>query len=175
MKFLSFTTLMVICAVLISACSGEKALPTVSSVDLKRYAGTWYEMASLPQEYQEGCECTTARYVPEGDHLRVENRCYDASNREYRTAKGVVRPEKGSNNSRLKVQFAPLFNGDYYILALESDYGYALVGSPDRKSLWILSRNREPAAEVVKNYLNRAEELGFETSAIVFTRQDCTP
>ncbi|MGB0177189.1 MAG: lipocalin family protein [Owenweeksia sp.] len=175
MRLPSFTTLLIILTVLLSACSGEKALPTVSSVDLERYSGTWYETASLPQEYQKGCECSTARYVPEGDHLRVENRCYDSALKKYRTSEGVARPEKESNNSRLKVRLAPLYSGDYYILALEPDYGYALVGSPDRKSLWILSRSKEPAAEVVKNYLNRAEELGFETSAIVFTNQDCSP
>ncbi len=158
----------------ITACSSGKSLPTVASVDLNRYAGLWYEVAHLPQQYQEGCECTTALYLIEGDHLKVENRCYDTGTGEYKVADGLARPEKGSRNTRLKVQFVPLFKGDYYVLALEEDYGYAMVGAPDRESLWILSRSAEPAAEIVKNYLNRAEELGFDTSNLIFTRHDCS-
>ena len=171
---MTFTTLLAGLWAL-SGCNSGRSLPTVAEVDLQRYAGTWYEVAHLPQAYQQGCECISAEYTPEGDHLKVLNRCFDTEKGKYTSVEGLARPEKGSKNSRLKVQFVPLFEGDYYILALEEDYGYALIGVPDRKSLWILSRTREPAAEVVKNYLNRAEELGFNTSNLIFTRQDCQP
>lgn len=174
MKVSSFITLLVIPVLLVSACNSHKELPAVYSLNLENYAGTWYEVARLPYtEPREGCECATLRYITEGDHLQMEKSCYDAAKNEFIRSKGLMRPRKGSNNSRFKIQQIPSLNGDYHILALEEDYSYALVGAPDRKSLWILSRRREPAAEIVKEYLNRAEELGYHTADMIFTRQDC--
>ena len=81
---------------------------------------------------------------------------------------------EGSSNSKLKVQFFWPFKGDYQILALANDYSTALVGTPDRESLWLLSRTAKPAANTVKEYLNKAEQLGFDTSQMVYTDQSCS-
>jgi len=119
--------------------AGEPA--TVASVDLGRYAGTWYEIASKPMIFQRGCRATQARYTanPDGT-IGVENSCRKESG-ELAKAVGRAKVVPGSGNAKLKVNFFGPFWGDYWVLALdEKDYRYALVGGPDRKYLWILSR-----------------------------------
>ena len=89
-------------------------------------------------------------------------------------AEGVAKAVDRSNNSKLKVKFAPEWVpfawGDYWILHLEADYSAALVGSPDGRYLWILAREKQPDEAVIEKIVNRAQELGYETSPLKFAR-----
>lgn len=157
-----------------AACSSSESLPTVESVNLERYAGTWYDVAHLPRSFQEGCKCVRAEYkLQDKDRLKLRNYCIDEESGERSVAEGEATPVKRSGNSKLKVQFVPLFTGDYYILSLNESYTYALVGTPDREALWILSRSPEPAANQMKLLLNKAESLGYDTAKMIFTDQSC--
>lgn len=158
---------------ILAACSSSASLPTVESVDLKQYSGTWYDVAHLPQSFQRDCKCVRAEYQLQGEIMKIKNICVDKKTNEKSTVEGEAEPVKNSNNSRLKVHFTPLFEGDYYIIDLQEDYSYALVGSPDRESLWVLSRQPKPAAYQMKLLLNKAESLGFDTSKLVYTDQSC--
>jgi len=80
---------------------------------------------------------------------------------------------EGSGNSRLKVSFFRPFKGDYYIIELADDYSHALVGSPDRETLWILARTRQLPGHVVEKLTARARELGFPADELIWTVQDC--
>lgn len=119
---------------------------TVAAVDLTRYAGTWYEVARLPNRFQDQCAGeVTAHYTLRTDgRVDVINRCrtHDGVMDE---AQGLARVREGSGNAKLEVSFASLlgwhfFWGDYWILELDRDYQYAVVGHPGRKYGWILSR-----------------------------------
>ncbi len=157
---------------LLVAChSTSRPLQTVSSVDLKKYEGTWYDIAHLPQKFQEGCSCVTANYQQVEDYVQVINTCLREGKMDSITGKAFS--VEGSDNSKLKVQFFWPFKGDYQIIALDEDYSTALVGTPDRESLWLLSRTAKPTANTVKEYLNKAEELGFDTSQMIYTDQSC--
>ncbi|MDZ7848966.1 MAG: lipocalin family protein [Owenweeksia sp.] len=158
---------------MLAACTSSRPLPTVDEVALDRYAGTWYDLAHLPQSFQKGCKCVTADYSQENGYVKVINTCVNQESGKTNEVKGKAFPVEGTGNSQLKVQFFWPFKGDYYIIALEDNYSYALVGSPDRESLWILSRRPEPAALLMKEYLNKAEELGFDTSKLEYTDQSC--
>ena len=119
--------------------SMAQQLKTVPNVDLKKYSGTWYEIASFPQRFQKGCECTTAAYTPtDRGYLIVENRC--KRNGKTSTIKGKAFVDLNSGNSKLKVQFFWPFKGKYWIIDLADDYSYAVVSHPNKKYLWILSR-----------------------------------
>ena len=156
---------------LLASCHSSKELKTVAEVDLDKYGGTWYDIAHLPQKFQEGCKCVTANYTKKDGYVEVINTCI--KNGKLKDIKGKAFPVKGTGNSKLKVQFFWPFKGDYQIIALDENYQYALVGSADRESLWILSRDPQPSALVIKDYLNKAEELGFNTSQMVYTDQSC--
>lgn len=151
-------------------CS-KRSLPTVDQVDLERYAGKWYEIASFPMRFQRGCSCTTAEYTPTGKgYVEVLNRCI--KNGEPTSAEGKAFPVEGSNNSRLRVQFFWPFRGDYYVIALADDYRYAMVGSPSREYLWILNRSPQMDPDTFQMLKEEAESLGFDTSRLQRTDQE---
>ncbi len=157
-------------------------LTTVPSVDLERYAGKWFEIARFPNSFQKDCAGNvTAEYSrnPDGT-IRVVNRCREASGDE-KTAEGVARvaPEAKASNSVLEVRFAPAFLsfipavwGDYRILSLDADYSRVLVGSNDRKYLWILSRTPQLDPAIYQKLLDQAAKQGFDVGRMVRTPQN---
>ncbi|MCE1189045.1 MAG: lipocalin family protein [Ignavibacteria bacterium] len=159
----------------LAACSGTYApLTTVEKVDLQKYLGKWYEIASIPNSFQKGCNCTTAEYTIEDDFIRVINSCRkDSVTGALDKARGKAFVVEGSGNSRLLVQFFWPFKGHYYIIDLASDYSYAVVGSPSRKYLWILSRSPRIAPEIYNTICKNAEAKGFNISLLRKTIQDC--
>jgi apolipoprotein D and lipocalin family protein len=155
-----------------SGCAGapRAPLPTVAAVDLERYMGLWYEAALIPNRFQALCAADTqARYALEGERVRVENRCRQ-ENGEVITARGTAETVPGSGNAKLRVSFFGPFTGDYWILALDPDYRWALVGVENRRYAWILGRSPQLAEETVEQLLARAEQLGFDRAAFRRTR-----
>lgn len=156
------------------ACqSTHEPLKVVDDVDLERYLGRWYEIASFPQRFQRGCVATSAIYSRREDgRIRVENECRDESfDGELRRVEGVAwvtDPE--SSRAKLKVQFFWPFSGDYWVVELDPDYRYSVVGHPSRNYLWILSRTRVMDPAVYDQLLTRIEAQGFD-----LTRLDTTP
>ena len=153
--------------------SNSQTLQTVPSVDLKKYAGKWYEIASYPQRFQKGCHCTTAEYTAtDKDYVIVENRCNrDSIHGKRSYIKGKAFIEKNSGNAKLKVQFFWPFTGKYWIIDLADDYSYAVVSHPNRKYLWILSRSPKMDAAVYDQILARLKEKGFDLSNLQLTVQ----
>lgn len=147
-------------------------LPTVPAVDLERYAGQWYEIAAFPQWFERGCHSTTAHYTLQDGYVEVQNVCRKGGpHGKLKTARGKAFPVPGSHNAKLKVQFFWPFTGDYWILSLPEDYSYALVGTPDRQSLWILSRKPHLPYAIYDRLVSKAQELGFDTSRLRVTDQ----
>ncbi|WP_205500122.1 lipocalin family protein [Rufibacter psychrotolerans] len=149
-------------------------LPTVASVDLQRYAGTWYEVAVIPNRFEKGCHCTTAQYTPKDGYVEVRNTCRKGSpTGKADGALGKAFPVEGSHNAKLRVQFFWPFRGDYWILDLAPDYSHALVGSPDRQYLWILARTPQLDSAIHARLSQKAQELGFDTKLLVKVDQSC--
>ncbi len=119
---------------------------TVDSVDLNRYVGTWYEIARIPNSFQKKCAMnTTATYRlrPDGN-IDVINRCVESDGSE-NIAQGIAKVVDPKTNAKLEVSFVrflgiQLFWGDYWIIGLDREYRWAIVGNPSRKYGWILSR-----------------------------------
>ena len=151
----------------------SQTLQTVPYVDLKKYAGTWYEIASFPQRFQKGCNCTTAEYtLTDKDYLIVENRCNkDDVNGKQSYIKGKAFVVENSGNAKLEVQFFWPFKGKYWIIDLADDYSYAVVGHPNKKYLWILSRTATMKNITYHQIISRINEKGFDVSKIKRTKQ----
>ena len=141
---------LLLCGVLLTGCSAsapnQAPLQTVAHVNLNRYLGTWYEIAKIPNRFQKQCMGdTTAHYARRADgRIDVVNRCRTKHGR-YDEARGVARVIDTQSNAKLEVSFVSLlgwhlFWGDYWIIGLGNDYRYAVVGTPNRKYGWILSR-----------------------------------
>jgi apolipoprotein D and lipocalin family protein len=146
-------------------------LPTVAGVDLARYAGRWYEVASLPNRFQAQCVADTqARYRANADDIEVTNRCRRADGT-VESITGVAHAVAGSGNAKLRVSFFRPFYGDYWVLALAPDYRWALVGEPGRQFGWVLSRTPQIAPADLETALARAEALGYSRAAFKRTAQ----
>ena len=161
---------------LISTCMNTlhaQPLRTVPAVDLDRYAGTWYEIASFPQRFQKGCQGTTATYtLSDKGHVIVENRCNrDSLDGKSSSIKGKAFVEPNSGNAKLKVRFFWPFTGKYWIIDLAADYSYAVVGHPDRTYLWILSRTPQMPDDVYQGIQVRLKANGYELDKLELTTQ----
>lgn len=149
-------------------------LQTVPFVDLNKYSGKWYEIASFPQRFQRGCTCTTAEYtLSDKGFVIVENRCRKNSptgKQEYIKGKAFV--EKNTGNAKLKVQFFWPFRGKYWIIDLADDYSYAVVSHPNKKYLWILSRTPKMNGTIYNQITSRLHEKGFDLTRLKLTVQE---
>ena len=162
----------------LAALAGGQPLRVVDSVDLKRYAGRWYEAAKLPNRFQDHCVAdVVAHYALRADgRVDVVNRCRTAGG-QMDEARGVARKAgDGTNNARLEVRFAPAILsflpavwGDYWIIGLGPEYTWAVVGSPSRKYLWILSRTPEMTATSYERAVEIARGSGFDVTRLVRT------
>jgi len=154
----------------------NKPLETVPYVDLQKYMGKWYEIAAFPQKFQKGCHCTTAEYVmTDKGYVRVINTCRkDSPDGKMNMAKGKAFIVEGSNNAKLRVQFFWPFRGDYWIIDLAEDYSYAVVGAPDRKYLWILSRTPTMDPGLYQNIIDRIAKKEFDVGKLVKSDQSCS-
>lgn len=136
-------------------------LQTVSSVDLNKYLGKWYEIYRLPNWFEDDdCMTVTAEYGLRDDGgVSVLNTCHKASKKD--EAKGIAKIVEGSNNSKLRVSFFRPFYGDYWILDLANDYSWVLIGEPAGKYFWILARDKKLSPELEESLLVKAEKLGY--------------
>ncbi|WP_303312492.1 lipocalin family protein [Hymenobacter sp. BT730] len=151
----------------------QTSLPVVPHVDLKRYVGLWYEIARLPTRFEKDCVAVTAEYnlQPDGT-LSVRNSCHrNKLHSPAETATGTARVADRRTNAKLKVSFFWPFAGDYWILDLEGDYQYALVGEPKRENLWILSRHSHLERSIRDKLVAKARRLGFPVEKLIFTPQ----
>lgn len=165
-----------------AAAQNKTAAPleTIPSVDLKRYAGKWFEIARYPNKFQKQCVGnTTATYnFQPGENIEVVNQCVKKDGTII-DAKGKGRLADKTNNAKLEVRFAPGFLsflpnvwGDYWIIDLDDQYNYAAVGDPKREYFWILSRQPEMNDATYQNILRRAEAKGFNPGKVVKTPQN---
>jgi apolipoprotein D and lipocalin family protein len=159
--------------------SAPRGVESVPAVDLRRYAGLWYEVARFPNRFQAKCRGeTTATYepLPNGE-LRVVNSCHDAEHRLIRAEGRARLADRQGPASRLKVCFAPnllsflpMVWGDYWILDLTDDYGAALVGTPSREYLWVLSRTPQLDEATYERLVATAAAQGFDVARLVRSR-----
>ncbi len=156
----------------VSCASNKQYPPTVSNLDEKRYAGEWHEIARLPNTFEQGLVAAKATYGvnPDGT-LSVRNDGIKKDG-EKTSIEGTAKPANDSDPGKLLVRFdrfpANLFAGDYWILEVNSGYTRALVGSPDKKFLWLLSKNPGDSRQDFTQQISKAKELGFDTGKLYF-------
>jgi apolipoprotein D and lipocalin family protein len=153
---------------------------TAGNVDLKRYQGKWYELARLPMRYQEGCEQSEAHYnLKQDGTFGVLNRCRTIGD-EWLRAEGHANIQEPGHTDKLWVEFDNWFTrlvpgvakGEYWILYVDDRYHTAIVGSPDRKYLWILSRTPSLPAWQRESLLAKARQQGYDTSRLIWRTAD---
>jgi apolipoprotein D and lipocalin family protein len=157
-----------------------RPLEVVPEVDLQRYAGTWYEIARLPNWFQKQCtgEVTATYTLLDDGTMRVVNRCRKTNGQLEEAAGRAKLAGKDGPNTKLKVRFAPALLsilpfvwGDYWIIDLAADYSYAVIGEPSRKYLWVLSRTPALDDAILHDVLARIREKGYDITGLMWTKQ----
>lgn len=165
---------------MVSSKAETDALKVVTGVDLQRYQGKWYEIASMPSRFQpKNGKNTTATYTlrPDGSVHVLNETWLDSKHASIEGTAWKIDPN--SDEAKLKVRFwVPPFlpiipvNGDYWIMLLDPDYRWALVGQPSRKYLWVLSRTPQLSEEVYSEMMSHAEKEGYDISQLHKTHHD---
>ena len=146
----------------------QNTLEVVPHVELKKYLGKWYEIAHLPARFQEGCTDTTATYtLSEDGSISVLNEC--RRNGKVKQVKGKAKVVDKNTGAKLKVTFFWPFYGDYWIINLGKDYDYAVVGTPNRKYLWILSRTPQMDDNLFSQLIESVKSKGFDVNNLIKT------
>ncbi len=151
---------------------------TVNSVDLNKYSGLWYEVAAMPQIYQKHCvRNTTAEYaLINKNTISINNSC-ETSSGERISVQGSARVSDKKSQAKLDVLFMTLYGwkftsrGQYWIIGLGENYSYAVVGTPDRGSAWILSRTPELRQDYLTEASNTLNKQGYNTCRLMTTVQ----
>lgn len=155
------------------ARSGNRAVPQPARmVELDRYLGRWFELARYDNRFERGCEDVAAEYALRPDGMvEVRNDCREAGPRgRRRTSRGRAKVVPHSGNAKLKVSFfGPFFVGDYWVLDHDEDYRWSIVGEPSGCYLWLLHREAHPGADVLRQLLRRAADLGYDVSRLRLT------
>jgi apolipoprotein D and lipocalin family protein len=155
----------------ISGCVGiPDNITAVDGFEVKRYLGTWYEIARLDHSFERGLSNVTATYNLRDDGgIDVLNKGFDENSGKWKRAKGKAYFVSGSHIGRLKVSFFGPFYGGYNIIALDKkNYSYSLICSSNRSYLWILARDKELEQNILGYLIELSKGLGFETDKLIF-------
>ncbi len=157
----------------IFSCS-KKELATVDTLDIDRYAGVWHEIAKLPNSFEKNLTCVSATYtVKDNGKISVLNKGYNILSKKMEEISGSAAVPNKNKPGELKVTFFWPFAGDYFVLDIDENYESVLIGSPSRKYLWILARDKKISTDRIEALLDKARELSFDVSKVEMTVQDC--
>ena len=156
--------------------TARPAPTTVTGLDLNRYQGTWYEVARYDNAFEKPGEAARAQYTVQPDgRVRVENTAYDPVTGEYRNVVGSASVGKEGDTSKLRVSFVPgvgkygVGAADYWVVDLQPDYQYAVVGDPARRAMWVLSRTPQLDDATLEGIKERAAAQGFDPARLIET------
>ena len=156
--------------ILFGCVSGQKgtAMKTVDHVNIERYMGTWYEIARFPHSFERNLVGVTATYkLKQNGNVSVVNKGFKYSlDGKEKTAKAFAKIPNPNMPGRLKVYFFWPFGADYFILDLDPNYQWALVGSSSPNFLWILNRTPQMNDELYNEIVSKAKELGYDTDKL---------
>ena len=171
---ISMRQFLLLAVTLLAGCAQiPDGVEAVGGFDAERYLGQWYEIARLDHKFERGLENISATYTARDDGgIDVLNRGFDVARGEWREARGRAKFAGSRDTAMLKVSFFGPFYGGYNVVDLDPEYQLALVAGPTRKYLWILARRPDPPRAAVERLVARAEQLGFDSGALIYVQHD---
>lgn len=154
-------------------CSSSKNMidnSTVKELDIEKYLGTWYEIARYDHRFERGMQGVTANYSwREDGKIKVINSGYkNGFDAPKNTAIGKAKIPNPDNPAHLKVSFFWIFYGDYFVMELDPNYEWAVIGSSSDKYLWILSRTPQISKDLKADLLSRIEKRNYNTENLIW-------
>lgn len=160
--------------VMLNSCSSiPKGAQAIQGFDKEKYLGKWFEIARLDFVFEKNLSNTTAEYSLKDDGtIKVVNKGYNYLKNKNVASTGKAKFVGDATEGKLKVSFFGLFYAGYNILALDSDYKYALVVGKNLKYMWLLSRGKTMPETIKNDYVKIAKDLGYDTSALIWVKHD---
>ncbi len=150
----------------------KKAI-AVKPFKINDYLGKWYEIARLDFKFERNLNNVTASYSLKADgNIKVDNQGYDFIKGKWKQSVGKAKFAGLKEEAKLKVSFFGPFYAGYNVVAIDKNYKYALVAGSNLNYLWILSREKSIPADIKKNYLEIAKEIGYDTSQLIWVEHD---
>lgn len=140
----------------------------IEKVDFKKFGGTWYSLSSIPTMFDKGSRETTTHY-----NWNNEDACYNVvttckeEDNKIRTVKSKIIPVKGNTDGQMKAQFIWPIKVDYWLVDLAADYSWAVVGHPDYRFLFIMSRKPSMDKKVYDEIVSRCKSMGYPVEKLV--------
>lgn len=156
----------------------KDAAPYAPSINIDRFSGTWFEIARKPVPFENSCSVSWVRYkITFNKHdipiLNITNSCLSTNN-ELKQISGNGKFYDSGYNRRFLVSFSyidkfwNLFSQyNYIIYYIDNQYSETIIGSPNRKYLWILSKDPFISKERLQFLLNIANNYQFDTKDII--------
>ncbi|WP_049722957.1 lipocalin family protein [Gilvimarinus polysaccharolyticus] len=173
-----FTSVMLsVMTLFLVSCVGQPdGVKPVESFELKRYLGTWHEIARLDHSFERGLTQVTAEYSLNQDgSVKVINRGFDTDKGQWSEAEGKAKFVAEPDIGFLKVSFFGPFYGSYIIFELGDEYQYAFVAGPDTDYLWLLARQATVPNDIIQQFERQAKALGFATDQLIYVAQAAKP
>jgi apolipoprotein D and lipocalin family protein len=147
-----------------------KGAVAVKPFNIEKYLGTWYEIARMDFRFERNFNNVTATYsFKKSGAIKVDNRGYNYKTKEWKKAIGKAKFVGDPTEARIEVSFFGPFYAPYNVIAIDSEYRYALVAGKNVKYLWILSREITIPEDIKQQYLALAQEIGFKTDALIWS------
>lgn len=156
-----------------SCATIPKNATAVKSFEKEKYLGKWYEIARFDFKFERNLDNTTAEYsLNENGSIKVDNKGYHTIKKEWKQAIGKAKFVGDESTAMLKVSFFGPFYAGYNVIAIDENYQYALIAGSSLKYLWILSRETTIPEDIKTKYLTIAENIGYETSNLLWIKHD---
>lgn len=157
---------------LLTSCGIHVEQPTVTKLDIKKYAGQWHEIGRLPNTFENNIVAARATYTAQKNGtLSLLNEGIKKDGQRTSIIGNVTQPDS-RQPGKLRVRFSTfptnLFTGDYWILGLSQDYTRALIGSPDQRHLWFLSKREKSTKKNFADFVKTADKLGYPTANVIW-------
>lgn len=144
---------------------------TTPTLDIQRFMGRWYEIARYEHRFEKGMTHVSATYTLSGNgKIEVLNEGLKVG--KHKQIKGRAKQPNPQDPGKLKVSFFLWFYSDYYVLYIDPEYRYLLVGSSSDKYLWIMSREKSLAKETLDQLIDKLRVRGYDTDKLLFVAQD---
>lgn len=139
----------------------------VTNVDLKKYAGTWYSLYSIPTVFDKGSRETTTKYtLNKSGYYDVVTTYKKPSGEELHSITSKIFPNENWPTAKMRCQFIWPIKVDYWIVELAEDYSYVVVGHPDHKFLFIMCRSPKMSKKTYEDILGRCRDKGYDVNKL---------
>jgi len=149
-------------------------LETVDYVDIEKFMGDWYVIANIPTFIEKRATNAIESYqLNDKGEVETTFTFYQDSpqgKRKKYSPKGFI--YNTETNAEWRMQFLWPIKMPFLIIDLDKDYSYTVIGVPNRKYVWIMSREPSINSDIFDNIINKLKKVGYDTSQIKTIKQE---